>query len=218
MNLGDWHDSDYASRWDNENHWTALSEFEALRDDALDLRKAAPRARFVWVHGNHDDNPLQPGRVPEKVRGAVEECKRRILEPAIQGWIQVPYAHTSYYRLGQVTFQHGAQTNVYAERDQAIAYGVPFGLHVSAHTHRPKRITPVEAFGGPIFGLQYCNVGCGADWDQMRYIARSKHHLWGRAMLFGECDASLDPNLLYATKMWDAELKIHSMASPYAAM
>ncbi len=77
VNLGDWHDSDYASRWGDQNDdhdWDSETEFALLAQDAKDIREAAsPDARIVFLLGNHDDNGRCPGRVPKKVRASVEE-------------------------------------------------------------------------------------------------------------------------------------------------
>jgi hypothetical protein len=218
INLGDWHDANYASRWDNEDDWDALAEFDALRQDAIDTQAAAPNAQIVWLHGNHCSNGMQPGRIPKKVRGAVEFAKNEKLRDVTQNWKIVPYGHHEFYRLGQITFQHGCQTNVNAERDQALGYGVPFGLHVSAHTHRPKRIAPIELPGRvPCFGMQYCNVGCGADWSRMHYMDRANKQLWGRAVLVGTVNAK-QRRAWFGSRQWDGELLIHSMASSRAAI
>lgn len=218
INLGDWIDADGASRWENENDWTLQQEYDALGADAKDIRDAAPLARLIWVQGNHDANLEQPGRVDKRLRAACNWRKNTSSAFIANDWKIIPYRHEALYRLGQVTFQHGAQTNVNAERDHSLAYGVPFGLHVSAHTHRPKRITPIELPGRvPVFGMQYCNVGCGADWDQMRYMDRLNKLLWGRAVLVGECNAT-QRRAWFGSQQWSAELLVHSMASPRAAV
>ena len=219
VNLGDWHDANYASRWDNEDDWDAVAEFDLLAQDARETREAlGPKGRIVWLHGNHDDNPQQPGRIPKKVRSAVEFAKMQKLAGLIDDWEIVPYRHDSYFRLGQITFQHGCQTNINAERDQALAYGVPYGLYVCAHTHRPKKLTGIELPGaGPIFGMQFCNVGCGADWTRMHYVTRLNKQRWGRAILVGDYNPRMR-TAWHHNRQWDAELLIHSMASPRAAV
>lgn len=214
VNLGDWHDSDYASRWadlNDDHNWDSEAEFALLAKDAGETRKAAGDAKIVWVLGNHDANPAMPGRVPKKVRASVEARKWDVIGPHVSDWKIVKYAHDSFYRIGQVTFQHGCQTNVNAERDQALLYGVPYGLHISGHTHRPQPVTRIVLPGKvPIFGMHYANVGTGADWDKMRYIQRSNHALWGRGLIVGECNSARS---WFGSKQWSAELIIHSMAS-----
>ena len=215
VNLGDWHDSAFASRWENEEDWDSETEFKATAEDAQQLNDAAPRAKFIYLEGNHEDNMRQPGRIPKPLRASIAERRNTLIDPHTQHWKIIPYAHDSFYRLGQITFQHGCQTNVNAERDQAILYGTPFGLHVSAHTHRPKPPTLIELPGKvPCFGAHYCNVGTGADWEQMRYIQRSNHAMWGRGLMVIE--AKVKRMDWFKKKMWNAELLIHSMASERA--
>jgi hypothetical protein len=215
VNLGDAHEATYASRWPTDQTFDARQEFAVLADDFDQVNQAASRAKKVWLWGNHDDNAQQPGRIPEKLVGAIMEYREHILAPVLKGWKQVPYAHDEWYRIGQIVFQHGCQTNVYAERDQAMAYGVPYGLHVSAHTHRPVQPTPVEISRIPIFGMHYTNVGTGADWSQMNYIKRSKHMTWGRGVLIFETNAK-QRRSAFASKQWACDLLIHSMANERA--
>lgn len=213
VNMGDWLDADAASRWPNEHDWTLQQEYDLAAKDARETREAAgPDARLVWLLGNHDANLEAPNRIPKKLRELCSWRQHLEMHEALKDWTIIPYTHRSYWRLGQVTFQHGAQTNVNAERDQAILYGVPRGLYVMGHTHRPIPVSRVILPGKvPVFGLHYCNVGCGADWDRMEYISRSNIALWGRGLLVGDCNTSQRRNN-WATRQWDAELLIHSMA------
>lgn len=168
------------------------------------------------MDGNHDDNIAQPGRLPKAVRSSILARKESVLGEHTQDWHTVPYGHDHYYRIGQITFQHGCQTNLNAERDQALLYGVPYGLHVSAHTHRPIPPTLIQLPGKvPVYGTHICNVGTGADWEKMRYIQRSNHALWGRGVLIFQVNAK-QKRAWFGSKQWDADLLIHSMANERA--
>lgn len=216
VNLGDWHDAAFASRWENEEDWDSEDEFRCLADDARRINEAAPRARRVLLEGNHDDNVSQPGRLPKAVRNSILARRDSILAAHTADWHTVPYGHDKYFRIGQITFQHGCQTNLNAERDQCLLYGVPYGLHVSAHTHRPIPPTLIVMPGKvPVYGAHFVNVGTGADWDKMRYIQRSNHALWGRGVLIFEVN-DRQRRSAFASKQWNADLLIHSMANERA--
>lgn len=132
------------------------------------------------------------------------------LAGALTDWRVLPYHARSRYRLGPVTFQHGTDTSVNGDRNQAILYGIPYGLWVGAHSHRPQSVTRIVLPGRvPVFGTHFANVGCGADWDKMDYISRSNISLWGRGILMGECNAGKDH---FSGKEWDAKLILHSEA------
>lgn len=212
VNLGDWIECKFGSRWPSDHKFDARREFHALKADAEDIRNAASKAKLVWVHGNHCDNWNQPGRLPEDLRTLVGEYQELLLPEVMSDWIHVPYGHDQFYRIGQVTFQHGCQTNVNAERDQSLLFGVPYGLHVSAHTHRPVDITAVKVNQHHIFGMYYCNVGTGADWNQMHYMDRLNKENWGRAIV--KIEANDQPGKhYYAKRNWEAEFIRHSVKS-----
>jgi hypothetical protein len=216
VNLGDWHDAAFASRWENEEDWDSEDEFRELANDARQINESAPNARRILLEGNHDDNVSQPGRLPKSVRKSLLARRDSVLGEHIGDWATVPYGHDKFYRIGQITFQHGCQTNLNAERDQTLLYGVPYGLHVSAHTHRPIPPTMIVLPGKvPVYGAHFCNVGTGADWERMRYIQRSNHALWGRGVLIFEVNCK-QRRSAFATRQWNADLLIHSMANERA--
>jgi hypothetical protein len=150
------------------------------------------------------------------LRELVQHYREIKLKPQLKGWKIIPYGHDKKFQLGQITFQHGCQTNVNAGRDQAMLYGVPYGLHVSAHTHRPVPPELIMLPGQvPCFGMHHANVGTGADWEKMNYIQRSKHATWGRAVLIFEVNCK-QRRSMFASKQWRADLLIHSMANERA--
>jgi hypothetical protein len=95
-----------------------------------------------------------------------------------------------------------------------VEYGVPFGLHVSAHTHAPVAVTQGELSK---YYLPYwvANVGTGMDWEQAGYMERASKHKWGRGLVRGTVSrASVTQyKSLYKSPQWEAELLVHSYAS-----
>ena len=212
VNLGDWLDADAASRWPNEHEWTLKDEYRLLAQDANDIREAAgPDAKLVWLLGNHDDNLRAPNRIPKKLREVCSWEQDLDVHEAIRSWRVVPYGHRQHFRIGQLTFLHGAQTNINSDRDQALLYGVQHGLTVSAHTHRPVDITRVVLPGKIPLEYYFANVGCGADWDKMEYVQRTNIATWGRAILLAEVNDK-QRRSSFASKQWTAELIVHSRA------
>jgi predicted phosphodiesterase len=213
VNLGDWMDADAASRWPNEHQWTLADEYRAVASDAIAVRSAAPSAKLVWLHGNHDDNLTSPNRIPIKLRDVCSWKNDKGLAQVLKGWTIIPYTHRSYYRIGQVTFQHGAQTNVNADRDQSLLYGVENGLWVGGHTHRPQQITRVVLPGKIPLNRYFCNVGCGMDWEKMEYVRRSNIATWGHGIV----KLLVNPRRsAFASVQWegvDSGIKIHKMVS-----
>jgi len=182
-----------------------------MKRDAEDLNRIAPHARKVLVKGNHCDNPKGPGRLPEKIRDAVETCKRMILEDVTKGWEIIEYSHRANYFLGPVVFRHGAEIGVYADEDQAIQYGVTNNLVIGAHTHKLKQITEVIYKNKIPMRIWCANVGTGADFEKMQYVNRLNIARWGRGLIIGDCNAS-ERKRAFMTRQWDAELLIHSTA------
>lgn len=215
VHLGDWLDADAASRWPNEHDWTLKDEYRAVADDMRHLQKLVPKAKRVWLLGNHDDNLRAPNRIPKKLREVCSWEQDPDMQAAITDgdWKIVPYSHRAMYRIGQVTFQHGAQTNLNAERDQCLLYGVQHGLHVSAHLHRPREITRVVLPGKVPLPYWYANVGCEADWSKMEYVQRASIALWGSGLMKLRINAA-QRRSSFASVQWAADpgLVLYKMA------
>ena len=88
------------------------------------------------------------------------------------------------FRLGQVSFHHGASCAAQGDRDEAMLLGVPWGLHVRAHTHRPVDVTrcmlgskiPLERWAG--------NVGTLSELKP-QYADKSNRAMWGGGLMIG---------------------------------
>ena len=216
VNLGDWFEGKPAKRWPawSDETWTLEDEFNAVAAQAEEINAIAPQAKKYWLYGNHDDNLFgsQPGRIPNDLQKTIQWRNNPRLTAALKDWrITEKYGHRERLRLGPVTFQHGCDAAISAEKNGGYLYGSPFGLYVCGHTHRPVRVTRAEE-RGIYLPYWYCNPGCGVQWDRMHYMTRLKMAKWGRGLIVGEMAGVEQSRSAYASKQWDAELKIQSMA------
>lgn len=218
VNLGDWYEGKAAKRWPSwsDEKWSLEDEHRAVYRQAQALNDACPDAQFYWLYGNHDDNlfGIQPDRIADDLKDSVQWDRRADLSEELALWKVVrKYNHREKLRLGPVTFQHGCAANVSAEKDSSYLYGTPYGLYIQGHTHRPVRVTRAEE-RQKFLPFWYANPGCGADWGRMHYMDRMSMAKWGRGLIVGEIPESSirESRTAYASKNWDAELRIHSMA------
>jgi hypothetical protein len=223
VNLGDWFEGLAAKRWDKhpEEKWDLEDEINAVLSQARAFNEAAPHAHKIWLYGNHDANLFnEPHRINEDLRRVMAKWKQTYSESAhLESWeIIDKYGHRAKKRIGPLTLQHGGNTGKSQAqsylKDQAYMYGVPWGLHVSAHTHEPVQVTQCRE-RTVYMPYWYANVGTGADWDRMFYMNRSSMETWGRACVCIEVsDAAIKHRKpAYAGREWDAETRIHSYAS-----
>lgn len=218
VHMGDWMDADAASRWPNEHEWTLQDEYDAVAADARTINRLVPDAKKVWIMGNHDDNLESPNRIPKKLR---DVCSWRNYSPLLyelSSWKIIPYGHRlkyednkwlGGYRIGQVTFQHGAEAGSSADMDQAVLYGVENGLWVGSHTHRPLPVQQAIMRNKIPLRYWFCNVGCGADWDKMEYVRRSNIARWGHGLLKLHVNPARSA---FSSRQWEGEVVIRKMA------
>ena len=222
VNLGDAIEANGASRWElKENQDPCiLKEFHAFETTIRQLNEASPKAKKIFLYGNHDSNLLHAERVHKSSRKLVQHYWSMIQDGVMKDW-HFPcdrYGHDQYFRLGQVTFQHGANTGNSPRLDhlvsQAVEYGVPFGLHISAHTHAPVPVTQAE-LSKCYLPYWVANVGTGMDWEKAGYMERASKHKWGRGLVRATISRnSIDKrNSAFAKPHWTAELLVHSWAS-----
>lgn len=222
IELGDMFEGLAASRWGKhpDHKWMVTDEFDAVESYIEAINQVAPDAKKIFLFGNHDSNLLhEPHRVTDDTRALINLRWFQLLDGALSSW-KIPtkaYAHDAKFRLGQITFQHGgntgkAQTLSHLHK-QGIEYGVPYGLHVSAHTHAPVAVTQMQWLDQPL-PYWVANVGTGADWEQMHYMNRASRGLWGRAIVRGEVSPrSTNSNSAYTAPQWSAETVFHSFAN-----
>lgn len=216
VNLGDWYEGLAGSRHSRHplQKWSLYDEHRAVLAQAQRLRAAVPEAKKVWLFGNHDDNQFgrQPDRVPEDLREVADWRNYEPLRDELSDWrIIDTYTHRTAWYLGQVAFQHGCAVGLNAQADAACAYGVPYGLHVSGHTHRPARVTQVMLRQVPL-PYWFANPGTGIDFDQTYYMDRQSMLKWGHGLVLGECKASGEGRQVFAARNWDAETRVFKMA------
>lgn len=214
VNLGDWYEGKWAKRWakTEDETWSVLAEHKAVAEQANAIN-AVSKATKVWLYGNHDDNSfnVHPDRTASDIVPAVHWQENKDVSKALEKWTVVrKYGHDVYKRFGPVTFQHGCETSKAGLTRQALYYGTPYGLYVCGHTHRPEE-RQIEVVDCPI-PYWYANPGCGADWDRMHYITRQNKQRWGRGCLLIEAKGVDQSRSAFASKQWDCELKIHSLA------
>ncbi len=205
IHLGDGHEADSASRWPSEYDWELADEFKAHNDLLASIRKVAPKARKVFLPGNHDANLSEWNRIDKKLRGLCDYHKQ---EPELEHWEQpCKYEYdrrSGCFRLGQVTFSHGYEANQSGDEFQSILLGVPFGLFIGGHTHRPTpgimRASKTAAVPLPFW---YANPGCMRDLKP-QYMKRKRSHQWGQGVVIGEAMETKSPRM---SRMWDARVE-----------
>lgn len=221
--LGDVYDGEGWSRWDNENAWTVVDEYEGWRDHLKILNDFTFLQKKVWLYGNHESNIEQPGRLKKSQRDIIHwkdwspEGVGGIREQ-VKDWHIIPgYNSRQKWCLGPITFVHGTKTNIYAARDEARMHGTYHGLTVGAHTHRPVSVSRDVNAGGIPGDLWYANTGCLMDWDAAHYIQRSNFQGWGHGIVCGEVHSSNatlmhEGRKAFMSKIWDAETRILRLA------
>jgi predicted phosphodiesterase len=223
IHLGDFLEGKAASRWDKDprHKWRLNDEFNAFGEQVTQINLVAPKAKKILLYGNHDSNLLHEFfRMDDDAKGLAVERWERMQNEELKDW-KIPcshYGHSQYFRLGQVTFQHGGNTGA-AHTDnhltvQSIEYGVPFGLHVSAHTHAP--VAPKQGRLGQAW-LPYwvANTGTLVDWEHSYFMERKSKASWGKGLIRGTVSRpSVDQyKSFYKEPQWTAELLVHSWES-----
>jgi predicted phosphodiesterase len=193
VHLGDGHEADSASRWPSEYTWGIKDEFKAHNAFLRDIRKVTRRGtRLVFLPGNHDDNFQAVGRLPDKLRGALD-YRDAVHEPELaEHWeiaAEYDYHRTrGVFRLGQVAFAHGYEAGVNADKFHAVMLADPGGLYVGGHLHRPtmgiQRASLTAAVPLPYW---YANPGCLRNLSP-QYMRRQRKHNWGQGLVHGECN------------------------------
>lgn len=221
---GDMLDGDAWSRWDNENDWTLMDEYDQWAKIANTINELCPSAHKVWLYGNHEANLWEPGRVNKKLRGMVHWKDYRpegkpCLASEMQKWhIVSEYGSHVRWCMGPIVFTHGTKAGLNAARDECLLHGHENSLTVSGHTHRPVQVSRNVQVGGIVDHRWYCNTGMLSNPVKMRYIHRQNFTGWGQAILVGEV-GSKDKTLVkegrrhFASQNWDAEIKVRELCA-----
>ena len=188
-------------------------EFEAHNKILAGIRKVAPRARKVFLPGNHEANILSINRIDRKLRGLCDYRKQPDLQPELmKHWEQpVEYILDSkrgVFRLGQVAFSHGFKTTPSGDEWHSIRFCVPFGLYVGGHTHRPLIVTQARKSPTLTLPYWYANAGTMRDiWD-VDYMDRKDRSRWGQAVIVGEAKVG---GKVALSQEWSAETRFFRM-------
>lgn len=215
IHLGDFLEADAASKWPSEYDWTLADEFGDA-DTILSLfRGVTPNARHILLEGNHDANVLEINRIDPKLRGLVD-YRKHIKEIADGHW-EMPCRYIynrnkGVFRIGQVTFAHGFEANQSPDEYQSYTLGLPYGLFVGGHTHRPQPVTQCMRTKAIPLPYWYANSGCLRDIDNVPYMTRKRRHQWGQALVAGESKPwRYEQSLMPQDKAWEAETLIRRM-------
>lgn len=216
IHLGDLYEGKPAKKWPkwSDENWSMVHEHRCVAKQVAQINELVP-GKKVWLMGNHDDNIFgnQPDRIADDLKESVHWQHNVDAAPAFKDWKVIPYSERGRFRLGPITFQHGTKATATAEKTQGYLHGVPYGLYIQGHTHRPIQVTQCEERQTPI-PYWFANPGCGADWDRMHYMQRCSMGRWGRGAIIGECTVSSvkHRDAAFSSKTWEAELLVHSWA------
>jgi len=220
VNLGDWYEGLAGSRHakDPRHNWSLMDEHRYVAAQAKALNEVLGDAHKVWLAGNHDDNAfgIHADRIPPDLREVAQWRSHSFVADELESWhIIDDYSHGRRWNLGQVSFGHGCPVTDASAKDEAYQYGVPYGLDIRGHTHRPESVTQCRERKVHL-PYWYANPGTGADWDRMHYMDRQSKALWGRGAIVGTCLATgiKDGVKLYAGRKWEARLVVHSYFNP----
>lgn len=151
-----------------------LKEYDGFIRDILEpLEKLCPKAKKVFMGGNHEEWAYQLVDRQPQLEGMVEPEIAMNLEK--RGWLWIPYLIKQagkmipgMYKIGKLTFVHGQYTNIYHASKTASCYdkSTCYG-----HTHDLQLYTKVHAEDpGDYHTAQ--SIGCLCN--------LSPTYLWGR--------------------------------------
>lgn len=181
--LGDMIDSDCLSSFAKSNLTALKREYESVNGFCERLNDAAPNARKVWLMGNHEQRAFRPehAHLSELI-----DYRRHIT--AARRWKHMDYIYhpENAFTLGQVSFFHGRSVGQAACKREAIQMGVPYGLYVHAHTHRPH---PVHRVSMGVTKLPYWHANSGTFIaPKPEYMLNKDDSLWGQGIVVGHAE------------------------------
>lgn len=172
VQLGDYMDFEYASRWTEENLKvlsgnTFLDDY-AYANEVLDrhiklVRGNNPHAEMVIIEGNHD---FRPERVIEKdprFEGLIEFHRNLRLREKNIRFVRF-WSKGELYKIGNATFVHGLHTNDHHAKKMVSAFGTNIFY---GHTHDIQQYSLTYKGGGKTIVGQ--SMGCLCKYN-MPYI------------------------------------------------
>lgn len=222
IHLGDNLEAMYASRWPNEYDWDAKDEFLSGNDLLSRVRGEAeyanPDARCILLQGNHDANALSLLRLSKTVARMVD-WRVHMSEVASGAWATpVKYVYDAEHgavRLGQVTFAHGYNHGANYGM-QAITLGIPYGLTVMGHTHRPSAVSRAKRTSTIDLPYWDANVGCLRTLKP-EYAKRRYTGSWGHAVAYGSAKLwRYGKGYIPSEPLWRAQVDVLRTGEGYA--
>jgi predicted phosphodiesterase len=216
VHIGDLLEAQAASRFNNESSWSLRDEYEAGDDILHELREASPRARHIFLPGNHDFNIRAQARIPSAIRSLVD-YRLHIPELANGKWEQPVETYTYDYnrgvfRLGQIVMGHGWAAGMAADKQQTLDLAIPYGLGIFGHTHRPKPVTQVMLNQLTPLPYWFANPGTLREIvHSVEWMNRNRKHQWGQGLVTGEVKLYDDDNKIPSAPEWEAETRIFRM-------
>lgn len=213
LHLGDLLEADAAARFDNEAEWDLEEEYRQ-GDKILDFfDEIGGAAHKVFLPGNHDYNISAVNRIPKKLRSLTGwKTHLKSLQHNGGNWeVGAEYLYDrnrGTYRIGQVTFSHGYEAGVSADENQSITLGVPYGLYVGVHTHRPKEVQQAHKNKSTPLPFWFANAGATRDIVDVSYMDRKRRGQWGQGVVVGESFLNLG-NVM--ARNWTAETRVFRM-------
>lgn len=214
IHLGDGHEADSASRFPSEYTWTLRDEFESHNNFLRKVRIAYEPAERIFIEGNHDANLLTVNRINKKLRGLCDIYDGKN-EPELTTYWNIgtkyEYSSRGIFRLGQVTFGHGYSSAALADEQMTLELGIPYGLWVGGHTHRPIPVTQARKTQRIPLPYWYSNAGCIRTLKP-EFAKRMRTSQWGHALVYGEFR---ELNELTFSREWAAETVVYKMSEPH---
>lgn len=180
-----------------EEEYRSASEFCAKVNDA------APRARKVWMMGNHEQRALRSNHA--HISSLIDP--KRHMKP-VKKWKIVPYIYdrSGTYSLGQVTFAHGFNVGQSGCKKEVVQFCAQYGLYVYAHTHRPHDVHRISMGSTKLYHW-HANAGTHIK-PKPGYMTCKDDSLWGQAVVVGEVDTK---RRFDGKQNWKAETVIRRM-------
>lgn len=200
--LGDMFDAECLGRWVKSGQIDLQDEYDSAAELLAQLKDASPKSKRVWMMGNHEQRMF---RSDWSALSSVLDYRKRI--EGAKAWKHFDYEydprHT--FQLGQVTFYHGFVTGVGSVKKESVKLGVPFGITISGHTHRPH---PVHRLSFGTTQVPYWHLNSGAFIGEADYSATVDDSMWGTGIAIGEAETKRRYD---GRQNWRAELLLHKM-------
>ncbi|MEM6260204.1 MAG: metallophosphoesterase [Planctomycetota bacterium] len=203
VNTGDLIDTNCLSSFRGRSAPNLDEEFSATGEFLQRVADAAGQAKLVWMMGNHEQRIF---REEWSHLSGLLDYRRQITEAAAWKHFDYRYHPKACYRMGQVTFGHGWTAGVASCKREAVYLGVPNGLYVHSHTHRPHPVHRIS-MGTTKLPYWHANVGTFID-PEIDYMATKDDSGWGMGLVSGWANTK---RVYGPSTDWDAETVIHRM-------